>query len=234
MYLKEENMLDVIYEDNHIIVVIKPQNVPSQSDQSNDPDMIFFVKKYLKEKYDKQGNVYVGLVHRLDRPTGGIMIFAKTSKASSRLCDAIRCKNIKREYLSVCMGAPKQDSARLTHFLKKNMKNNMVSVVTQSEINAKVAELDYEVVNTKDKLSLIKINLITGRSHQIRVQLKQIGCPIWGDAKYNIDNYKKGQKISLWCYNIVFTHPTTKKEMNFKVFPDIEDYPWNEFNYSKL
>lgn len=225
-------MLNVIYEDNHVLVVIKPQNIPSQADSTNDLDMVYYVKEYLKEKYNKPGNVYVGLVHRLDRPTGGVMVFAKTSKASARLSEQIRSNQMQKKYFAILQGKPKEDKAYLKHYLLKNMKTNTVSVVPQLTTNAKMAELEYEVLDDVQGYSLAKINLYTGRSHQIRVQMKHIGTPLVNDAKYNAENYKKGGRLCLWAYELNFVHPTTNKEMKFKVAPP-EIAPWTSFNISK-
>ena len=148
-------MLDVIFEDNHILVVVKPQNIPSQEDESMDENMVSLVKKYLKEKYNKPGNVYVGLVHRLDRPTGGIMVFAKTGKASARLTEQLQSGEMKKTYLTVVNGAPKEDEKELINYLKKNMRENIVSVVPELTTGAKKAVLNYQVLDKNDKVSLL-------------------------------------------------------------------------------
>ena len=190
--------LKVIYEDNHIIVVEKIPNVPSQSDKTGDIDMLTMVKQYIKEKYNKPGNVYLGLVHRLDRPVGGIMIFAKTSKAASRLSDQVREKVFKKKYLAVVDG----------------------KIVNKDKKNAKLAKLDYEVIKYDEvkKLSLVKVNLHTGRHHQIRVQLSNFGHSIFGDQKYGTRG--QGKQIALWAYELTINHPITKEEMTFKDFPE--------------
>ena len=222
-------MLDVIYEDNHIIVVIKPQNIPTQADDSKDADMLSMVKEYIKTKYNKPGNVYVGLVHRLDRPTGGVMVFAKTSKAAARLTDSIKIGDMSKRYLAVTVGLPKERKAKLTNYLLKNDKTNMVSVVPVGTTGAKYAELSYNVIDSNDKVALVDVDLVTGRSHQIRVQLKHIGTPIYGDVKYSGDKLAKGHNLALWAYSLKFTHPTTKQLMNFKVLPDINQVPFSVF-----
>lgn len=222
-------MVDVLYEDNHILVCIKPQNVASQADISGDEDMLTKVKNYIKEKYQKQGNVYVGLVHRLDRPTGGIMVFAKTSKAATRLCDQIQDGTFKKRYFACVEGCPRIKSATLKHYLKKDEKTNIVTIVPQSIQGAKYAELSYNTVETyQDKISLVDVELKTGRSHQIRVQLAYNGNPIFGDAKYS-KILRKNQNLCLWAYELKFVHPVTKQNMIFKVVPPITLTPWNLF-----
>ncbi len=212
--------LKIIYEDNHIIVVEKKPNIPSQSDKTGDIDMLTIVKDYIKEKYNKPGNVYLGLVHRLDRPVGGIMIFAKTSKAASRLSNQVREKIFKKEYLAVVDGKFEQKKGSLTDYLYKDERNNISKVVKKGKKNAKLANLDYEVLkyNNVKNLSLIKINLHTGRHHQIRVQLANFNHSIFGDQKYGTRG--QGKQIALWAYKLTIIHPITKEEMEFTDFPD--------------
>lgn len=228
-------MLDVIYEDNHIIVVIKPQNVPSQKDESGDKDMLTMVKEYIKEKYNKPGEVYCGLVHRLDRPTGGVMVFAKTSKAASRLCAQIQDGDFQKKYLAVVMGKPRLDCDHLVHYLKKDEKNNKVSVATQLEEGSKRCELSYKLIQALDEISLLEVKLYTGRSHQIRVQMATNKTPLFGDSKYGrVDNISKGFKLALWAYDLEFVHPTTKQIMKFKVYPPLEELPWRMFDLKRV
>ena len=222
--------LNVVYEDNHIIVVIKPQNVPTQEDESHDKDLLTMVKEYIKVKENKPGNVFVGLVHRLDRPTGGIMVFAKTSKAASRLTQEMHTGDFKKRYLTVVVGKPREKRAKLVNYLLKNARTNTVQVVPELTTNAKRAELDYVVLDEKEKVSLLDVNLATGRSHQIRVQLKNIGCPVYGDVKYGGDKLAKGHNLALWAYELKFVHPTTKENMTFKCYPPEDITPWNVFN----
>lgn len=212
--------LKVIYEDNHIIVVEKIPNVPSQSDKTGDIDMLTMVKQYIKEKYNKPGNVYLGLVHRLDRPVGGIMIFAKTSKAASRLSDQVREKVFKKKYLAVADGKIENKSGTLEDYLYKDERNNISKVVNKDKKNAKLAKLDYDVIKYDEvkKLSLVKVNLHTGRHHQIRVQLSNFGHSIFGDQKYGTRG--QGKQIALWAYELTINHPITKEEMTFKDFPE--------------
>ena len=212
--------LKVLYEDNHIIVVKKEPNIPSQADKTGDIDMLSIIKEYLKEKYNKPGNVYLGLVHRLDRPVGGVMVFAKTSKAASRLSNQVREKTFKKKYLAVVDG--KFDSAKgtLEDYLYNDERNNMSKVVKPEKKNAKLAKLDYEVLayNEIKNLSLVKVNLHTGRHHQIRVQLAHVGHSIFGDQKYGTRG--TGKQIALWAYELTLEHPVSKETMTFKCLPE--------------
>ena len=212
--------MKVIYEDNHLIVVVKEPNIPSQADKTGDIDMLTLVKNYVKEKYNKPGEAYIGLVHRLDRPVGGIMVFARTSKAASRLSEQIRNKNFKKRYLAVVDGKFDKKQGSLTDYLYKDERNNMSKVVSETKKNAKLAKLDYEVLNYDDKrdLSLVKIDLHTGRHHQIRVQMANAGHSLFGDQKYGLRGKQK--QIRLWAYEIEFEHPTTKEKLNFVEYPD--------------
>ena len=210
---------NIIYEDNHVIVVIKPHNVSVQEDDSKDPDMLTIIKDFLKKRDNKPGNVFLGLVHRLDRPTGGVMVFAKTSKAASRLSKELKDKQLRKHYLCVVNGKPQLANNRLVTYLKKDEKTNTVKIAPKLEEGSKEAILEYSVLETKSKYSLIDVDLITGRSHQIRVQMSaQINCPIFGDFKYG--DKEHGGNLALWAYELTFTHPTTKENMRFTVAPD--------------
>jgi len=212
--------MKVLYEDNHIIVVIKEPNIPSQSDKTGDVDMLTMVKNYVKEKYNKPGEVYIGLVHRLDRPVGGLMVFARTSKAASRLSEQVRNKTFKKKYLAVVDGIFDEKNGTLIDYLYKDERNNISKVVPETKKNAKMAKLDYEVLNYDNKrdLSLVKIDLHTGRHHQIRVQMAHAGHSLFGDQKYGTRG--KGKQIRLWAYEIEFEHPTTKEQLKFTDYPD--------------
>ena len=215
--------IKVIYEDNHIIVVEKPINIPTCEDDSKDVDLLSLVKLYLKEKYNKPGNVYLGLVHRLDRPVGGIMVFAKTSKAASRLNDQIRNNEVIKKYYAVISGILKNKSDILKDYLLKDSKTNKVIV----DKKGKYAELDYKVIAEKENLSLVEVNLHTGRSHQIRVQFSSRNYPLFGDQKYN----KKaivGEQIALYSYLLSFKHPISKEMMTFELDKP-NRYPFNLF-----
>ncbi len=212
--------LNVIYEDNHIIVVEKPVNIPSQGDKTGDIDMLTIIKEYLKQKYNKPGDAYLGLVHRLDRPVGGVMVFAKTSKAASRLSEEVRNKTFKKKYLVICNGKMESEKGEFKDYLLKNEKTNMSKVVEEETKNSKLAILDYEVLKYDSKLdlSVLKINLQTGRHHQIRVQLASRNHSIYGDNKYGGRGH--GKQICLWAYELSLVHPTTKEELTFNVFPE--------------
>ena len=212
--------MKVIYEDNHIIVVEKMVNIPSQADKTEDVDMLSIIKSYLKEKYNKPGNVYLGLVHRLDRPVGGVMVFAKTSKAASRLSEQVRNKTFKKEYLVICNGKMEKNQDTLVDYLWKDEKKNTSYVVKSTKKNAKQAILDYEVLkyDKAQNLSLLKMNLYTGRHHQIRVQLSSRMHAIYGDNKYH--GRGAGTGICLWAYKLTLEHPITKQEMTFVDFPE--------------
>ncbi len=212
--------LNVIYEDNHIIVVEKQPNIPSQEDKTEDMDMLSLVKEYIKEKYNKPGNVYVGLVHRLDRPVGGVMVFAKTSKAASRLSNQVREKIFKKKYLAVVDGKLEQEQGTLEDYLYKDERNNISKVVDKNKKNAKLAILDYKVLayNELKNLTLLEINLHSGRHHQIRVQLAHSGHSIFGDQKYGTRG--QGKQIALWAYELTIQHPISKETMVFKSLPE--------------
>lgn len=216
--------LNVIYEDNHIIVVEKPVNIPVMEDSSKDEDLLSVIKEYIKVKYEKPGNVYVGLVHRLDRPVGGVMVFAKTSKAASRLSEQVRTNTIQKTYRAVVCGSPKK-SDTLRDYMVKDSKTNTSRVCSKETKDAKYAELSYDVVTSKEDISLVEINLKTGRSHQIRVQFSSRKYPLWGDQRYN-KTAKVGQQIALFAYKLKFQHPTTKEALEFTINPPHE-FPWN-------
>lgn len=213
-------ILKVLYEDNHIIVVEKTPNIPSQADKTEDVDMLSLIKKYLKEKYNKPGEVYLGLVHRLDRPVGGVMVFAKTSKAASRLSEQVREKVFKKKYLAVVDKKFSSKSGTLENYLYKDERTNTSKVVNKDKKNAKLAKLDYEVLtyNPVKDLSLVRINLHTGRHHQIRVQMQASGHSIFGDQKYGTRG--QGKQIALWAYELSFNHPISKETITFKDLPE--------------
>ncbi|UHA76235.1 RluA family pseudouridine synthase [Paenibacillus sp. 481] len=223
----------VLYEDNHVLVVEKPVNVLSQADDTNDLDMLTILKHDIKERYNKPGAVYLGLVHRLDRPVGGAMVFAKTSKAASRLSDVVRRHDLGKIYMAVVHGSPSAKQATLTHHLLKDTQTNTVKVVAPGTPGAKEAKLDYEVMHTHDHLSLVRIRLHTGRPHQIRVQMQAIGCPLYGDQKYGAKLNRPGQQLALWSVNLSFPHPTTKERIEFKSAPPNE-FPWNCWDMGTL
>ena len=209
--------LNVLYEDNHIIVVEKKVNIPSQADKTGDIDMLTIIKEYLR---NKPGNVYVGLVHRLDRPVGGVMVFAKTSKAASRLSEEVRAKQFEKKYLVIANGKFSQNNGTFEDYLLKNQAKNISKVVKEGTKNSKLAILDYEVIkyDSELNLSVAKINLHTGRHHQIRVQLSSRNHSIYGDQKYGGRGH--GKQICLWAYSLKILHPITKQEMTFELYPE--------------
>lgn len=223
--------MNVLYEDNHIIVVEKIRNVASQGD-GKDKDMLDLIKEYIKVKYDKPGNVFLGLLHRLDRPVGGLMVFAKTSKAASRISDEIRRHELKKTYLAVLRGNLKQKAGRLEDYLLKDKKNNMVKVVKKDTKGSKHAILEYEVLGYEDGLTLVKVDLKTGRPHQIRVQFSNLGYPLYGDQRYGQNVNKVGQQIALWSHSLSFKHPIKKEIMDFELEPK-DEYPWNLFKNTR-
>lgn len=224
--------VDILFEDNHILVVSKPQNMPTQADDSNDKDLQNLLKEYLIEKYNKPGNAYLGIVHRLDRPTGGVIVFAKTSKAAERMSEGIRNGEFDKNYLAVTVGNLKVKKQMLTNYLLKNSETNTVRIVPQLTEGAKIARLQYNFLENSENLNLLDIELYTGRSHQIRVQLAGQGTPIYGDSKYGSDKIKTTSALALWAYKLSFEHPVTKNKMVFISYPP-ETEPWKKFNIEK-
>ncbi len=224
----EVSDLIILHEDNHIIVALKPQNVACCPDESGDDNLFDCIKRYIKETYNKPGNVFLGLVHRLDRPTGGVMVFAKTSKAAARLSEQIKNGGFEKKYYAVLCGVPTRKKATLENYLRKSTVNNTVYVCTQTEEGAKLAVLDYEIKQEKGGLSLADIKLHTGRTHQIRVQMASINCPLYGDMRYGGDKAVKG-KLALWAYSLRLTHPTTGEKMRFEIEPPMDEGVWKNF-----
>ena len=216
--------INIIYEDNHLLVVEKPINIPVCEDESKDLDLLSILKNYLKVKYNKPGNVYLGLVHRLDRPVGGVMVFAKTSKAANRLSKQVSDHILKKTYIAVVEGKIKKEDV-LVDYLYKDSKKNISYVVAKDK--GKESILSYKVLNYNNDASLIEINLKTGRSHQIRVQFSSRGYPLIGDAKYN-KNHDGKTNVALFAKRLEFTHPVTKEILCFEL--DIpKRYPFNLF-----
>ena len=209
-------MADILYEDNHVIVAVKPPNMLSQADSTGDTDMLTELKAYIRAEYHKPGNVYLGLVHRLDRPVGGLMVFARTSKAASRLSAQMAEHDMGREYLCVVQGEP-EDKFTLTDYLIKDPIKNRVVVCEADEKGGKIAILHGRCIARREGTSLCAIRLETGRSHQIRVQMSNIGAPLWGDNRYG--KGIPGQQIALWGYKLTFAHPVTHKVMTFHSMP---------------
>ena len=220
------NGVKVLFEDNHIIVAIKPAGVLSQGDGSNAPDMLTILKAYVKEKYQKPGEVYLGLVHRLDRPVSGVMVFARTSKAASRLSEQIRNRRVEKIYRCVVTGVLKGEG-RLENFISKDESKNIVTVSDSEKPGFKASYLDYRALASKDGMTLTEVKLGTGRTHQIRAQMAHAGHPLLGDRKYgNPDDRTKD--IALEAYKLSFEHPVKREFITFEA-PIPESYPWSLF-----
>ena len=228
MHSTKEN-LQVLFEDNHIIIVNKRSGDITQGDKTGDKPLSEVVKEYLKDKYNKPGNVYLGVVHRLDRPTSGIIVFARTSKALERLNKMLRDKTINKTYWAVVKNHPKKEKDTLISYLKKNPKNNKSSVFNKEIIGSKKAILHYKVIKKLDNYSLLEVDLETGRHHQIRAQLSYIGCSIKGDLKYGFNRSNKDGSIHLHAKKIEFTHPVTKEKIMISA-PTPNEVIWNACN----
>lgn len=212
--------LRVIYEDNHVLVAEKPAGVPSQADASGAEDMLGMVKAYVKEKYQKPGEVYIGLLHRLDRPAAGLMVFARTSKAAARLSEEIRQGRMRKGYLAIVRAAGLPEKGRLEDYLYKDTRENRSRIASPGESGAKFAALEYEVLEARGGWALARIDLLTGRPHQIRLQFSSRGWPLLGDAKYG----SGGQDLALYSYFLEFAHPTRKERMAFSQLPGTEAF----------
>jgi 23S rRNA pseudouridine1911/1915/1917 synthase len=217
----------VLYEDNHTIAAVKPAGIPVMADSSGDESMLDMVKEYIKVKYSKPGNVFIGLVHRLDRETGGAMVFARTSKGASRISAEIRQREFKKTYLAVIEGEIPKKKGALSNYLKKNRKLNKSFVVDSNQKGAKEARLEYEVLESKNGMSLVSINMETGRHHQIRVQFSNAGHPLAGDVKYG---GRPGFTTALWSYSIEFKKPVGDEMVRVVSEPDYCKEPWSLFS----
>jgi len=228
--LSNKSNLQVIYEDNHIIIVNKRAGDLVQGDKTGDKPLNDIVKDYLKDKYNKPGNVYLGTVHRLDRPTTGLVIFAKTSKALPRLNKLFASKDISKTYWAVVKNQPPKTEDTLIHWLKKNPKNNKSKAYIKVVQDSKNAILHYKVLKKLDNYYLLEVNLETGRHHQIRAQLSSIGCAIKGDLKYGFDRSNKDASIHLHARQIQFIHPVSKEDLNI-IAPLPKDAIWDACAY---
>lgn len=220
------NNLQVLYEDNHIIVVNKRVGDLVQGDQTKDTPLSDIIKEYLKEKYNKPGAAYLGVVHRLDRPTSGIVLFAKTSKALSRLNELFKNRETQKTYWAVVKNTPEEISATLTHYLVRNPKNNTSKAHNKEVAQSKKGVLSYTILKRLNTYSILEIDLFTGRHHQIRAQLAAIGSPIKGDLKYGFDRSNPDGGIHLHARTLTFTHPITKEIIKL-VAPTPDDVIWN-------
>ena len=225
MHSTKEN-LQVLFEDNHIVIVNKRSGDITQGDKTGDKPLSDVVKEYVKDKYNKPGEVFLGVVHRLDRPTSGVIIFARTSKALERLNKMLRDKKINKTYWAVVKDSPTQEKDTLINFLKKNPKNNKSSVYSKEIEGSKQAILHYQVIKKLDNYSLLEVDLETGRHHQIRAQLSAIGFPIKGDLKYGFSRSNKDGSIHLHARKIAFIHPVSKEQISI-IAPTPKEVIWN-------
>jgi 23S rRNA pseudouridine1911/1915/1917 synthase len=228
MHSTKEN-LQVLFEDNHIIIINKRAGDITQGDKTGDKPLSDVVKEYVKDKYNKPGAVFIGTVHRLDRPTSGIVIFARTSKALERLNKMLRDKTINKTYWALVKNKPKKENDTLIDFLKKDTKKNKSFVYKKEIEGSKKATLHYKIIKKLDNYSLLEIALETGRHHQIRTQLSYIGSPIKGDLKYGFDRSNKDGSISLHARKIEFIHPVSKEQISV-LAPTPNDVIWNACN----
>lgn len=224
--VSDKNNLNVLFEDNHIIVVNKRVGDIAQGDKTGDKPLSDVVKEYLKDKYNKPGKVFLGVVHRLDRPTTGVVIFARTTKALTRLNELFKIRETKKTYWAVVKKKPEPESGSLVHYLKRDEKRNMSKAHLKEVPDSKLASLDYKVIKQLDNYTVLEVDLHTGRHHQIRAQLSAIGSPIKGDLKYGADRSNPDGGISLHARKLVFTHPVTKDELTI-VAPLPDDSIWN-------
>lgn len=220
---------DILYEDNHIMVINKHAGDPVQADQSGDPAIEDQIKTFIKERDQKPFNVYLGVVHRIDRPVAGVVIFAKTSKALSRLNEAVKERQIKKTYLAITEAKPPQEEAELRHYIERNPVKNRSYAYDEPRKNGKEAQLIYKVVASSDRYHLLEVDLITGRHHQIRAQLSKIGAVIKGDLKYGASRSNADGSISLLAYKVEFLHPVSAETVTIKA-PLPEDNLWAYFN----
>tara|TARA_B100000953_G_scaffold177794_1_gene146419 strand:- start:4250 stop:4942 length:693 start_codon:yes stop_codon:yes gene_type:complete len=212
--LSNYHNLQVLFEDNHLIIINKRTGDIIQGDKTKDTPLVEIVKEYLKIKHDKPGNVYLGVIHRIDRPTSGIVMFAKTSKALSRMNAMLKNQEINKLYWAITQNKPDNKTGKLIHWLRKNPKNNKSTHFSKETANTKKAILNYKILKTLDNYYLLEIKMESGRHHQIRCQLQAIGCPIKGDIKYGSKRTNKDGSIDLHARNLQLIHPVTKKEID--------------------
>jgi 23S rRNA pseudouridine1911/1915/1917 synthase len=214
-------MVNILYEDNHLIAVYKRPTDLSQSDKTGNSTLVSEVKKYIAEKYNKPGNVFLGIIHRLDRPVGGVILFARTSKSLERLNEMFRAREVRKTYLAIVKERPPEDEAVLNHFLKKNEKQNKTYVYDNEVKGSKKATLSYRLAGRSDRYFLLEIELHSGRHHQIRAQLAKIGCPVKGDLKYGYPRSNEDGSISLFARRLEFNHPVSKEKISItSQFPE--------------
>ncbi len=226
---RREDVIDVIYEDNHLLVINKKGGELVQGDKTGDKTLLDDAKAYIKDKYNKPGDVFLHPVHRLDRPVSGAVIFARTSKSLTRMNEIFKHRKIKKEYLAIVENRPPEYEERITHYILKDETKNTSKAYGHEKTGAKKAILDYIQVGDLQEMSMLKVVPLTGRSHQIRAQLKKIGCPIVGDTKYGSGHRIDDRSICLHCYRMTFMHPVKKEEIAV-LAPTPDTNPW--FNFS--
>lgn len=220
--------LTILYEDNHLIAVCKKAGDLVQSDKTEDKPLVEFVKDYIKKKYNKPGDVYLGVIHRIDRPVGGVVIFARTSKALTRMNQKFQDKEMQKTYWAIVENTLPNEEGRLTHYLKKNEVKNKSRGYDTEVKGSKKSEIDYKLMGRSKNYFYVEINPLTGRHHQIRVQLSKIGCPIKGDVKYNGHRTNRDGSIHLFARSLSFEHPVTKEPITITARPPKEDPLWGE------
>ncbi len=221
--------MEVMYEDNHIIIVNKRPGEIVQGDKTGDEPLVDIVRQYIKEKYAKPGNVFCGVVHRLDRPVWGLVVFAKTSKALARMNEMFRLGSVKKTYWAITRNMPPKNEDRLVHFITTVERNNKSYAHTSPKNGTKEAALSYKLIGQSERYNLLEVNLETGRKHQIRVQLSAIGCPIRGDLKYGDKRSNPDGSISLQAHSIEFEHPVSHEHIHVTA-PLPDDVLWQAFN----
>lgn len=224
----KNNAIDILYEDNHLVAVNKPAGVPVQGDDSGDKPLIEHVSEYIKTKYNKKGEAYLGLVHRIDRPVSGVVLFARTSKALTRMNEIFQRREVKKIYLAIVGETPSELSGTLQHYLVKDTKQNKTYAYAKARRDTKKAILKYELIGQTQKYALLRIDLETGRHHQIRCQLAKIGSPVKGDLKYGFPRSNPNGGIGLHSYILEFEHPIKKTPITITAPPPNDDRLWIE------
>ncbi len=230
MERKQKFVIEILYEDNHLIAVSKPAGVLVQGDNTGDLPLVEDIKKYLKKTHNKPGNVFCGLIHRLDRPVSGVVVFARTSKALQRMTKLFKERNVEKTYWALVSQKPPLEEGEITHFLIKNKDKNITEAYNKAIKNSIAASLSYKILAKVNKYYLLEIHPLTGRSHQIRVQLAKIGCPIKGDIKYGYPKANKNKNIHLHAKYLRFIHPTKKEKIEL-VAPLPKDQAWDQYRY---
>ncbi len=225
---QQDLMQRILFEDNHMVVVNKLPSEIVQGDKTGDQPLVDALKIYIGEKYNKPGNVFLGVVHRIDRPSSGLVIFARTSKALTRLNELLKTREVSKKYWAVVKNVPSEPTGRLEHYLQKNEKQNKSYVVDAKAPGAKKAELVYQVLKHAQNYALLEVELLTGRHHQIRAQMAAIGCPIKGDLKYGFDRSNPDGSIHLHARKLSFVHPVKKENIDI-VAPVPQDTLWQFF-----